>query len=60
MKESSTNHTKLMQLGLQNQIVIVESILDFKFDRRFWSDSDFNDDCELTITILIKIWTNFD
>ena len=51
---------KLMWLGLPNRIVVVESNSDFKFDGRFHSDSDFNDDFKLKIAILIKIWSNFD
>ena len=42
-----------MRLGLPNQIVVVESNSDFKFDHGFQSDSDFNKNFESMITISI-------
>ena len=51
--------TKLMRLGVPNRIV---NDMDFKpanFDRRFWCDSDFNNEIVSTIVISIKIWSNF-
>ena len=44
---------KQMQLGVTNQIVIVESILKSEFDRQFWSDSKSSNEFESTIGIAI-------
>ena len=44
---------KLMQLGVGNQIVVVESNLKSKFDRGFRSDSKSNNESESTIVIWI-------
>ena len=46
---------KLMQLGLQNQIVDDSDFKPSKIDHQFRSDSDNNDEIVLLITILIYI-----
>ena len=42
---------KLMQLGVTNLIVDNSDFKPADSDRRFWSDLDFNNEIELTITI---------
>ena len=44
---------KLMQLGVANQIVVIESKSMSEFDRRFQSDSKSNDKSESVIAISI-------
>ena len=52
---SKAQKTKLIRLGVPNQIVVIESNLKSKYDRRFWSDSKSNDGFESMIAISIKI-----
>ena len=41
--------SKLMRLGVANQIVVRESNLKSEFDRQYWSDSITNDGFQSTI-----------
>ena len=45
--------SKVMPLGVQNPIMVIESNLKSELDRRFWSDSKSNNRSEGTITIFI-------
>ena len=48
----------MWDLPYKNQNILKQ--INFKFDCRFLSDLDFNDDFESTIAILIKIRSKFD